>query len=102
MPTLSFFRRNTTLGFDKLGVCVKVHRMMYNPGTGGMRAQVIVTFPVGSGANRPLGKSTTTVRAGVIQDQFDARCAKRTLEGTDPRLGGAWRQGLVAVFTGWS
>jgi hypothetical protein len=52
--------------------------------------------------NRPRREIAAAIRTDAIEPVVDAIAAEGALEGADHRVGGLWRQILVAAFAAWT
>ena len=80
----------------------RIDRPVLDFGACRVLTEEIVAFPVFRWPDWSGNKSTTTIRADVLQDVIDTSGAERALVGADARLKRVGRQRLVAVLAGRS
>jgi hypothetical protein len=80
----------------------RVDRPVLDFGACRVLTEEIVAFPVFRRPDGSGNKSTTTIRADVLQDASDTSGAECALVGADARLKRGGRQRLVAVLAGRS
>ena len=92
-PPLTLLRRDYADLSGKLGVRRQINRPVLHDGAGRVLGEI------SPGADRSRGEAAAAIRADVAEE-IHAWRAKGALVGTDARLGGGGRQGLVAVLAG--
>jgi hypothetical protein len=79
-----------------------INRPMFDLGTRGILAKVVVAFPVLRRPDRSGHEAPAAVRADVLKDVINARSAERALIGADACFKRIGRQRFVAILTGRS
>jgi hypothetical protein len=76
----------------------RIHGLILDAPAGRIRAEKIEAFPVLRRSYGPPGKTTTTVRADIVQDEFRAGATKRAFKRTDHRFDRIWWQRHFAIL----
>src|SRR6266511_5615260 len=63
-----------------------------------MRAEIVASFPVVLGSDRPRTKTSAAIRADIVQNVYDAGTAEGAFKRANHRLSGIWWKRCVAVF----
>jgi hypothetical protein len=80
----------------------RINGPMLDVGTRRVLTKEVVAFPVPRRSDWSGYESATAVRAHVLQDGIDTRCAKGALVGANACLERVRRQRLVAILAGGS
>jgi hypothetical protein len=75
-----------------------IERTIFNYFAGWIRAEIVAVFPVVLWPDGPGTKASTTIRADILQDRFDARTTERAFKRADHRVRGIWWKGDIAAL----
>jgi hypothetical protein len=80
---LPFFRRDRLELCREPGMCLRIHRPVFDIGTGRVIAKKVIAFPVFRRSDRSGYESAPAVWADIAQDGINASSAERAFISTD-------------------
>ena len=79
-----------------------VYGPVFHGGTGRVRPQIIITFPIFGWSNWARTKTTTAIGTNVAEYVLNARITEGAFISANPGFERAGRQRFITVFAYWS